>query len=98
MKRNYIKRFFEENPDILFHLIQFVDKNRTLNLMKYNKKAQNSLKITKEDYDNTFRFVPERPLKSIAFNVKFNSRPGENVWVLGSIPEFGNWGLNGALS
>ena len=62
-----------------------------MNLIKYNKKAQNSLKITKEDYDNTFRFVPERPLKSIAFNVKFNSRPGENVWVLGSIPEFGNW-------
>ena len=41
-------------------------------------------------------YIPEKPL-SIAFSVNFNTFPGENVCVLGSIPEFGNWGLNGAL-
>ena len=35
-------------------------------------------------------------LKSIKFSVYCATRPGQEVWVLGSIPEFGNWGLNGA--
>ena len=34
-------------------------------------------------------YIPEKPL-SIAFSVNFNTFPGENVCVLGSIPEFGN--------
>ena len=80
--------------DILFMLLE---RRRAMNLIKYNKKAQNSLGIIKEDYINLFRSIPKNPLKSIAFSVYFNSKFGENVCVLGSIPEFGNWSLNGAL-
>ena len=80
--------------DILFMLLE---RRRALNLIKYNKKAQNSLGITKEDYNNLCRSIRKNPLKSIAFSVYFNSKFGENVCVLGSIPEFGNWSLNGAL-
>ena len=55
--------------------------------------------ITKGPYIvNPSISIRKNPLKSIAFSVDFYSIPGENVWVLGSIPEFGNWGLNGALS
>ena len=49
-------------------------------------------------YINSNSSIQNNRLKSIAFSVDFNSIPGENVWVVGSIPEFGNWGLNGALS
>ena len=53
--------------------------------------------ITKGPYIvNPSISIRKNPLKSIAFSVDFYSIPGENVWVLGSIPEFGNWGLNGA--
>ena len=55
--------------------------------------------ITKGPYIvNPSISIRKNPLKSIAFSVDFYSIPGENIWVLGSIPEFGNWGLNGALS
>ena len=82
--------------DILFELFKFIERERALNLIKYNKEAQNSLNITKQDYIN-LGLIPKKHLKSIAFSVDFNSLPGENVCVLGSIPEFGNWSLNGAL-
>ena len=56
------------------------------------------LKILYNMYINSNSSIQNNRLKSIAFSVDFYSIPGENVWVVGSIPEFGNWGLNGALS
>ena len=87
-------KHLEDKLDILF---PFLERRTALNLIKYNKKAQNSLGVTKEDYINLSRSIRKKPLKSIAFSVDFNSIPGETVCVLGSIPEFGNWSLNGAL-
>ena len=40
---------------------------------------------------------PKYPLKSIVFRIVFDSKFGENVCILGSIPELGLWNLNGAL-
>ena len=40
---------------------------------------------------------PKYPLKSIVFRIVFDSKFGENVCILGSIPELGLWNLIGAL-
>ena len=46
MKKLLAKHF---KLDILF---MFLERRRALNLIKYNKKAHNSLGVTKEDYIN----------------------------------------------
>ena len=54
-------------------IFKFLERRRALNLIKYNKKAQNSLGVAKEDYINLSRSIRKNPLKSIAFTVNFNS-------------------------
>ena len=81
----------------LYDIYIYLSIRRTLDLVRFNRNAQDALGITKDDYITFSRAIQNKRLNSIAFSVEFNSIPGENVCVVGSIPEFWNWGLNGAL-
>lgn len=34
--------------------------------------------------------------ETLKFSIKFDTNPGENIYVVGSIPDLGNWNLNKA--
>ena len=74
------------------------DKEEELKILK------NQLKLTRENYNiytnnkpSSIKTKKEFKINKIIFQMKYNTHPGEDLGVIGSISELGSWDQNRAL-
>ena len=106
---NIIKPYYEEDVDIPKNKYRLEYKNKS----NYNQKDEDTEdnddeKFGKDDFDTPYMTPPPPkenpkrknspiPINKIIFSVNYNSKFGEEVAILGSLPKLGLWELSGAL-